>query len=60
MLDLFSLKIGRFRKVEGPCNVKKDIIQEVLNIVREPCSTKGLALEYLIDDQVPEILILDA
>jgi len=60
MLDLFSLKTGKFKKVEAPCKVKRDIIHEVINVVREPCSEKGLALDYIIDEQVPEMLILDA
>jgi hypothetical protein len=38
MLDLFSLKTGRFKKVEAPCKVERDVIHEVLNVVREPCS----------------------
>jgi signal transduction histidine kinase len=46
MLDLFSLKTNRFKKEEKSTNVREEIVEEVVRIVREPCSQKGLALQY--------------
>lgn len=60
MLDLFSLKTHRFRKNEFPTSFRLEIVKLVVDIFREPCIEKGLSLKSVVEDSVPEWLIIDA
>jgi hypothetical protein len=48
------LKTNRFKKNEEPTLFKKEIVEEVIDIFREPCHEKGLFLVTNVEDNVPE------
>jgi signal transduction histidine kinase len=60
MLDLFSIKTDRFKKIIKPTNVRQEIAQNLFEVLNEPCQQKKLKLEYFVEDRVPDYLKLDS
>lgn len=58
ILDFSKLEAGRIElKLRNVC--LRDLLSTVVEIVRPTSDEKGLALELLVDDQVPEAVLAD-
>lgn len=58
LLDLFQIKNGKFKKNENTYDVAKEL-ETVIEIMRVPCTMKGLKLIFNVSPRVPRFLILD-
>jgi signal transduction histidine kinase len=60
MLDLFSIKTDRFKQIIKPTNIRQEIVQNLFDVIIEPCKLKKLKLEYCVEDRVPDYIKLDS
>jgi signal transduction histidine kinase len=58
MVDLIGIKNGKFRKNERLCNIREEI-QQVVDILGEPCKQKKLEFSFFVDDRVPDVMLVD-
>jgi signal transduction histidine kinase len=58
MMDLFSIKNGQFKKNERVVDVGLEL-HELIEILREPCSQKGLHLDFQVSHELPAELLVD-
>lgn len=58
LLDLFQIKKGKFKKNEAPADIRKEI-GTVIEMMRIPCQKKNIDLELIINDSVPDFLLVD-
>jgi signal transduction histidine kinase len=59
MLDLFQLKKGKFKKNESEQDVRRELGNGAIEVMRVQCEQKGLALNFKVLESVPERLIID-
>ena len=57
-LDFFHMKNNTFRVFKSPTSIRK-VVQSLFKTFRVQAREKGLKLSFHIDDNVPEILVLD-
>jgi signal transduction histidine kinase/CheY-like chemotaxis protein len=58
ILDLSKLEAGRVEVERLPCE-PRELVREVLDLLRQPAAEKGLGLESVIDSDVPRAVRMD-
>jgi signal transduction histidine kinase len=59
MLDIFQIKQGKFKKNEQPHDLRRELANGAIEVMKIPCEKKGIKLFLDVAERVPKTLIVD-